>query len=87
MANAKKTDEIKKEEKQEATRVKVTLPILRDGDNSPDYVTDPTTGVGYLIQRGEEVEVPVAVANNLKCSEAAILDLIRAERRMQKSEE
>lgn len=87
MANAKKTEETKKEEKQEAKRVKVTLPILRDGDNSAVYVTDPTTGTAYLIQRGEEVEVPVAVANNLKCSESAIMDMIKAERRMKKTEE
>ena len=87
MATAKKTEETKKEEKQEAKRVKVTLPISRDGDNSPVYVTDTTTGTAYFIRPGEEVEVPVAVANNLKCSEAATMDMIMAERRMKKTEE
>ena len=57
-------DEKKTEEKQSvAEKVTIRLPITR---NEKDDVYVAVNGVGYLIQRGKDVEVPASVAEVLR---------------------
>ena len=54
----------KAEEKQSvAEKVTIRLPITR---NEKDDVYVAVNGVGYLIQRGKDVEVPASVAEVLR---------------------
>ena len=56
--------EKKAEEKQSvAEKVTIRLPITR---NEIDDVYVAVNGVGYLIQRGKDVEVPASVAEVLR---------------------
>ena len=56
--------EKKAEEKQSvAEKVTIRLPITR---NEKDDVYVAVNGVGYLIQRGKDVEVPASVAEVLR---------------------
>lgn len=49
-------------------RVKVKLPRPRAGEDKHQFVG--VNGIGYLIERGKEVEVPRSVAEVLERSEA-----------------
>lgn len=51
-------------------RVKVTIPRIPGQKEQPDVIVG-VSGKNYQIQRGKEVEVPVAVAEILKFQEKA----------------
>lgn len=57
-----------KSEKSESKRVLVTLP-LNKGRNAIQEEFFSVNGVNYIIKRGEEVEIPVEVAEVIKNSE------------------
>lgn len=60
---AKETNKAVNEEKQVAKKVTIMLPLTR---SEKDDVYVGINGKGYLIKRGEAVEVPVAVAEVLR---------------------
>lgn len=56
-------DKKAEEKKSVAEKVTIRLPITR---NEKDDVYVAVNGVGYLIQRGKDVEVPASVAEVLR---------------------
>lgn len=69
MASNKPEPEIQEPEIQEPERVTITLPYARAGEEKDLFVA--INGVGYLIPKGKPVEVPAAVADEIRRSQEA----------------
>ncbi len=61
--------------------VKVTLPLL-DGENASQEVFVGLNGKAYRIKRGEEVELPVGVYDEIMRAQTARDNAIRAKKRL-----